>query len=45
MVALNNTVKISENILIFINRISDLFFVLSRFENHVSNTPDVKWES
>lgn len=34
---------ISDNILVFLNRLSDLFFVLSRFENKVSNIPDTKW--
>ncbi len=43
IVALKNTVTIGDNILIFINRISDLFFVLSRFENKYSNIPDTKW--
>jgi cob(I)alamin adenosyltransferase len=43
IVALKNTVSIGDNILIFVNRISDLFFVLSRFENKYSNIPDTKW--
>jgi cob(I)alamin adenosyltransferase len=43
IVALKSTVSIGDNILIFINRISDLFFVLSRFENKYSNIPDTKW--
>ena len=43
-VALNSTVKIGDNILIFLNRLSDLFFVLSRYENAVSGTPDIKWK-
>jgi cob(I)alamin adenosyltransferase len=43
IVALKNTVTIGDNIVIFINRISDLFFVLSRFENKYSNIPDTKW--
>lgn len=43
-VRLNNTVKIGRNILIFLNRLSDLFFVLARYENKVSSFPDVKWE-
>ena len=45
VVALNSIVKIDGNIIIFLNRISDLFFVLSRFENYVSNIPDTIWES
>jgi cob(I)alamin adenosyltransferase len=43
VVALNNTVKIGNNIIIFLNRLSDLFFVLARFENKISNHPDIKW--
>ena len=45
IVALKNTVPISDNILTFINRISDLFFVLSRFENKYSKIPDTIWKS
>jgi cob(I)alamin adenosyltransferase len=45
IVALKSTVNIGDNILIFINRLSDLFFVLSRFENKVSNVPDIIWNS
>lgn len=44
VVALKNGEKIGENIIIFLNRLSDLFFVLARYENAVSGTPDVKWE-
>jgi len=43
VVALNEQVKISDNIIIFLNRLSDLLFVLSRFENKVSNIPDTIW--
>ena len=43
VVALKNTEHIGENIVIFLNRLSDLFFVLSRFENKCSNIPDTKW--
>ncbi len=44
-VRLNNTVQIGKNIVIFLNRLSDLFFVLARYENSVCDIPDVKWES
>jgi cob(I)alamin adenosyltransferase len=44
VVSLKNSVEIGDNILIFLNRLSDLFFVLARFENKVSGNPDVKWE-
>ncbi|HQF43159.1 MAG TPA: cob(I)yrinic acid a,c-diamide adenosyltransferase [Ignavibacteriaceae bacterium] len=43
IVALKNTDEIGDNIIIFMNRLSDLFFVLSRFENKYSNIPDTKW--
>jgi len=43
VVALKKTVTIGDNIVIFLNRLSDLFFVLSRFENKVSNHPDIIW--
>lgn len=43
VVALNKTVKIGDNIIIFLNRLSDLFFVLARFENTVTGTPDIIW--
>jgi cob(I)alamin adenosyltransferase len=42
-VALNSSVKIGDNIIIFLNRLSDLFFVLARYENHLAGIPDVKW--
>jgi len=44
VVSLKNSVEISDNILIFLNRLSDLFFVLARYENCVSGNPDIKWE-
>jgi len=43
VVALKKSMTIGDNIIIFLNRLSDLFFVLSRFENKVSNHPDTKW--
>ena len=45
VVALNSLEQINGNIVIFLNRLSDLFFVLSRYENKVSNHPDVIWEN
>ncbi len=44
VVALKAAEKINENIIIFLNRLSDLFFVLSRFENMISGIPDVIWK-
>jgi len=36
--------EINQNIVILLNRISDLLFVLSRIENKTSGIPDQKWE-
>jgi len=44
VVALNNTVKLNPYILIFLNRLSDLFFVLARYENKISGKEDIKWQ-
>lgn len=43
-IRLNNEVKINSDIIIFLNRLSDLFFVLSRYENKISGTEDIKWQ-
>jgi cob(I)alamin adenosyltransferase len=43
VVALNSLEQINGNIVIFLNRLSDLFFVLSRYENKISNHPDTIW--
>jgi len=44
IVTLKSQVKIGENIAIFTNRISDLFFVLARYENSFNKVKDIKWE-
>ena len=44
VVALKSTTKINENIIIFLNRLSDLFFVLARFENMIAGIPDIIWK-
>ena len=36
---------INENIIIYLNRLSDLLFVLARFENDVNQILDVPWAS
>jgi cob(I)alamin adenosyltransferase len=43
-VALNKAVKISKNIVIFLNRLSDLFFVMARYENKVAGLTDIRWK-
>lgn len=44
IVLLSQQEEINQNIVIFINRISDLLFVLSRIENKRAEIPDQKWE-
>ncbi|MBX2977127.1 MAG: cob(I)yrinic acid a,c-diamide adenosyltransferase [Ignavibacteriaceae bacterium] len=44
IVTLSKHDEINQNIIIFVNRLSDLLFVLSRYENKYLNQPDIKWE-
>lgn len=44
VVQLKKEGEISENVLIYLNRLSDYLFVLSRYVNHISNNPEIKWE-
>ena len=42
-VELKSLEKINNNIIIFLNRLSDLFFVLARYENASLKVPDTIW--
>ncbi len=44
IVTLSKEENIGEYILKYLNRLSDLLFILARFENQESNTPDVIWQ-
>jgi cob(I)alamin adenosyltransferase len=44
VVKLNTSEKVGENIIIFLNRLGDLFFVLARYENMISGIPDTIWK-
>ena len=44
VVALKKGEEINENIVIFLNRISDLLFELARYENKSADVADIKWE-
>lgn len=44
VVALNKTVETGDKIIVYLNRLSDLLFVLARYENMVSGVPDVAWK-
>lgn len=43
-IGLKEDVKFDENLIIYLNRLSDLLFVLARYENVVNNVEDIKWE-
>lgn len=43
-VSLRNTVNLNSDIIILLNRLSDLFFVLARYENKISGIEDIKWQ-
>lgn len=45
VVALNKTVETGGEIIVYLNRLSDLLFVLARYENKVSGVPDVVWKN
>jgi cob(I)alamin adenosyltransferase len=44
VVSLAKKVDIGPNPVVYLNRLSDLLFVLSRFENLSSNHPDIEWK-
>ncbi len=44
VVKLSKSVEIGEKIVIYLNRLSDLFFVLARYENFVNSTEDIPWK-
>ena len=45
LVELMQTEEIRLTVLVYINRLSDLFFVLARYLNMINNVDDVKWIS
>jgi len=45
VVQLSSAEEINGNIIMFLNRLSDLLFVLSRVENAEANFPDVIWKN
>jgi len=44
VIGLKDSELINENIVIFLNRLSDLFFVLARYENKISGQKDIIWK-
>jgi cob(I)alamin adenosyltransferase len=43
VVHLHREGKVGRDVLVFLNRLSDLLFVLARVANHRASVPDVKW--
>ncbi|MBI5763275.1 MAG: cob(I)yrinic acid a,c-diamide adenosyltransferase [Planctomycetes bacterium] len=43
VISLSHEVAINPNIVIYLNRVSDLCFAWARFANHVEGVPDVPW--
>lgn len=44
IVTLSHTVEIGNSLVVYLNRLSDLLFVLARQANAVKNSPDVVWQ-
>lgn len=44
VIKLNKVVSINQNIIVYLNRLSDLFFVMARFDNYVNGVSDIKWK-
>jgi cob(I)alamin adenosyltransferase len=40
---LNRTADVSDNVLIYLNRLSDYLFSLSRYVNFLNKSPETKW--
>lgn len=43
VVPLTNHADVSDNIFIYLNRLSDYLFTVSRYVNHVTNSPETCW--
>lgn len=43
VLSLSETQAVPPQIIVYLNRLSDLLFVLARYENKQTNTPDVRW--
>ena len=45
IVEIDKVEKINQKIIVYINRLSDLLFVIARYENHVASSPEIEWKS
>jgi cob(I)alamin adenosyltransferase len=44
IITVNTTDNVNAEILIYINRLSDLLFILARFENYSNSTTEIEWK-
>ncbi len=44
VVRLSRNEDIGEGITVYLNRLSDMLFVLARYANHVAGVPEIKWK-
>lgn len=44
VVRLSRTEDIGDDVTVYLNRLSDLLFVLARFANHIANVPETPWK-
>ena len=44
VISLSKKEKVSNLILVYLNRLSDLLFVLARYENSINQVPDIPWQ-
>src|SRR5262249_44398812 len=45
LISLSAVESISANLIIYLNRLSDLLFVLARATNHAAGLPDIPWQT
>ncbi len=44
LIALTSSEEINEQVKVYLNRLSDYLFILARYENFISGTPEVDWK-
>jgi cob(I)alamin adenosyltransferase len=45
LIHLSHEIEVDPDIIIYINRLSDLLFVMARHMNHINNVPDIPWKN
>jgi cob(I)alamin adenosyltransferase len=44
VIPLNEKADVSDNVIIYLNRLSDYLFIVSRFVNHCTKSPETHWK-